>query len=336
MFRKIALIGIIFFALTGFGQEPGPKQRHFVLRYAFTVKDVPAGKEFRVWIPLAHTDAFQDVQVLTKQGDAKLHKSAQDDFGNTALYAEAEPERTRDYRFVIEYDVVRTERAELAGDSLAPGAHPERASPPALSVYLQPNRLAPVTGLAAQYAANETKAGASPIEKARAIYDFFGRNWHLDHSSAGCCQGNANWAMENKRGDSLDLASVFIAMARSEQIPARCVLGFEFPADKHAAEIRKSTAWAEFYPAPMGWLAADIATAVQDSSRRDYAFGSLDTNRVQFSVGRDLKLNPPQEGPPLNFFINPYVEIDGKPYDKVSLDVSFHDVRTSAGTSLPR
>jgi hypothetical protein len=47
---------------------------------------------------------------------------------------------------------------------------------------------------------------------------------------------------------------------------------------------------------------------------------------VQFSVGRDVTLAPPQAGPPLNYFIYPYVEVDGKPFTQVSRKFSFRDV----------
>ncbi len=33
-----------------------------------------------------------------------------------------------------------------------------------------------------------------------------------------------------------------------------------------------------------------------------------DDNRVQFTVGRDIRLDPPQRGDPLNYFIYPYGE----------------------------
>jgi hypothetical protein len=38
---------------------------------------------------------------------------------------------------------------------------------------------------------------------------------------------------------------------------------------------------------------------------------------VQFSTGRDITLSPKQDGPALNYFVYPYVEIDGKPYGKL-------------------
>ena len=43
-------------------------------------------------------------------------------------------------------------------------------------------------------------------------------------------------------------------------------------------------------------------------------------------MGRDLRLNPPQDSKPLNYFVYPYVEVDGKEYANVSLAFSFADV----------
>jgi hypothetical protein len=37
-------------------------------------------------------------------------------------------------------------------------------------------------------------------------------------------------------------------------------------------------------------------------------------------------LNPPQDGKPLNYFVYPYAEVDGREYPNVSLAFSFADV----------
>jgi len=63
-----------------------------------------------------------------------------------------------------------------------------------------------------------------------------------------------------------------------------------------------------------GWIPVDISEANKNPSLRDYYFGNLTENRVGFTVGRDLTLVPKQDGSALNFFVYPYVEIDGKPY----------------------
>ena len=45
--------------------------------------------------------------------------------------------------------------------------------------------------------------------------------------------------------------------------------------------------------------------------------------RLQFGMGRDLKLTPAQDG---NYFIYPYVEVERQEYLNVSLAFSLADV----------
>ena len=46
-------------------------------------------------------------------------------------------------------------------------------------------------------------------------------------------------------------------------------------------------------------------------------------------MGRDLTLVPPQDAPPLNFFVYPYAEVDGKPYPQEMVQhwFAYQDVR---------
>jgi hypothetical protein len=46
-----------------------------------------------------------------------------------------------------------------------------------------------------------------------------------------------------------------------------------------------------------------------------------------FSSGRDIELVPKSESGPLNFFIYPHVEVDGKPLpqENVELKLTFND-----------
>jgi hypothetical protein len=76
----------------------------------------------------------------------------------------------------------------------------------------------------------------------------------------------------------------------------------------------------------------DISEAWKHPEKRNYFFGSHDVNRIQFSMGRDLRLNPPQEGKPLNYFVYPYVEVDGREFSNVSLAFSFSDVGSGLAT----
>ena len=49
---------------------------------------------------------------------------------------------------------------------------------------------------------------------------------------------------------------------------------------------------------------------------REYYFGAVDEKRVEFGTGRDLVLTPAQAGEPLNYFMYPYAEADGRPLNE--------------------
>jgi len=74
----------------------------------------------------------------------------------------------------------------------------------------------------------------------------------------------------------------------------------------------------------------DISEAWKAKEKEDYFFGSVDANRVQFSTGRDIELSPRQDGPVLNYFVYPYVEVDGQPYEKLDKQFSFEEVKPSS------
>jgi hypothetical protein len=87
--------------------------------------------------------------------------------------------------------------------------------------------------------------------------------------------------------------------------------------------------WSDFFIDGKGWIPVDISEAWKHPEKREYFFGSHDANRVQFSMGRDLRLNPAQAGKALNYFVYPYVEVDGTEYSNVSLSLSFTDVASA-------
>src|SRR5206468_5382925 len=80
----------------------------------------------------------------------------------------------------------------------------------------------------------------------------------------------------------------------------------------------------------VSWIPVDASEAWKHQDKKDYFFGAHDDNRVQFTVGRDIRLDPPQQGAPLNYFIYPYGELDGKPLALAS-QFTFHDRMNAAG-----
>src|ERR1700737_387256 len=298
--------------------------RHFAFQYGFTVKNVPAGGRLRVWFPAAHSDEFQEVTVIEAVGDVGLKKTRESRFGNEMYYAETSRAKESDLRFEVVYDVVRHERLTLgvARPRLAEAQLKDRDR----KEYLQPDKLVPVTGLPADLAVKATEGKNTPLDKARALYDYVVTTMRYDETGTGWGHGDALYACEGKKGNCADFHSLFIAMARSQGIPARFEIGFPLPPDKHLGEIAGYHGWADFFEPQHGWIPVDISEAWKHQEKRDYFFGAHDTNRIKFTMGRDLRLSPAQEGPPLNYFVYPYVEVAGKEYPNVSFAFSFADV----------
>jgi transglutaminase-like putative cysteine protease len=328
MLRKLCVLSSLLLALAPSALTQD--SRHFTFHYAFTVRNLPAGKKVRIWIPAAQSDAYQEMKIISARGDLPLKKTSESRFGNQIYLAETSGSTQPELHFDVEYDVIRHERVALG--QTAPHLVAASLSSTEKQQDLQPDVLVPVTGLPADLAAKVTQGLTQPLEKARAIYDYVFTTMRYDKTGTGWGQGDVLYACDAKKGNCTDFHSLFIAMARSQGIPARFEIGFPLPPDKHSAEIAGYHCWSDFWIDGKGWIPVDISEAWKHQEKHDYFFGSHDVNRIQFSMGRDLRLNPPQEGKPLNYFVYPYVEVDGQEFPNVALAFSFADVGTSVAT----
>lgn len=331
MLRKIALMKIALLLLSSLvlaGTLAAQSTRHFTFHYGFTVKNLPEGERVRVWFPMAHSDAFQEVKVISAKGDLPLKKTRDSEFDNEMYFAEASKNKQAELHFEIVYDVVRHEHLTLG--IYAPHLAAAKLSSKEQKRDLAPDGLVPVTGLPADLAAKVTEGQTTTLNKGRAIYDYVFANMRYDKTGTGWGRGDVLYACDARKGNCTDFHSLFISMARSQGIPARFEIGFPLPQGKNSAEIAGYHCWAEFFDPEHGWVPVDISEAWKDPKKKDYFFGAHDDNRVQFTVGRDLELNPRQQGKPLNYFIYPYVEVEGKEYPNVSTAFSFADVEAAS------
>jgi transglutaminase-like putative cysteine protease len=303
---------------------PAQEARHFTFHYSFTVKDVPAGEKVRIWIPEAHSDEFQTVKVTSATGDLSLKKTHESKYGNETYYAETSKAKQPELHFEVVYDVVRHKRITLGVYS--PHLEAVKLSDRERKEYLAPDALVPTTGLPAELAAKVTEGKTAPLDKARAIYDYVFTTMRYDKTGTGWGRGDVLYACDAKKGNCTDFHSLFIAMARSQGIPARFEIGFPLPPGKNSAEVAGYHCWAEFFEPQHGWIPVDISEAWKHPEKKDYFFGAHDANRMEFTMGRDLELSPKQDGKPLNYFVYPYVEVAGKEYPNVSTAFSFADV----------
>ncbi len=322
MIRRVSVVVLLSMVCTlSFAQSP--RQRHFKFVYAFTIRNPDQGKPLRVWFPMAASDRWQRVRVLSATGDLPLRQTRESEYGDRIFYASTNKAEKSGYRFEVIYDVLRTERIGLRnGRRVGDGAEVSKTK---LDRFLEPDRLVPVKGRPAEIAAEQTRGDDTPLGKAKAIYEYVFRTMRYDKSGTGWGRGDALWACDAHHGNCTDFHSLFAAMARSQHIPVRFAIGFAVPTDDQGGPIPGYHCWADFY-AGGSWVPVDISEAWLEPSKRAYFFGAHDENRVQFSVGRDITLSPRQAGDPLNYFVYPYVESGGKKYEDVGNDFSFADL----------
>ncbi len=71
-----------------------------------------------------------------------------------------------------------------------------------------------------------------------------------------------SWVLQNKRGVCDEMASLFVAMARSLGIPSRFVSGISYTNDEEVAKVAGSNwarhGWAEVYFPDIGWVSFDV------------------------------------------------------------------------------
>jgi len=300
-------------------KDAAPKSRSFLFTYSATVTDLPAGKEARIWLPVPLSNEDQDVQIVSKQLPAEGQIAREPKFGNQILYVDAKAGEDGKVPLEVTYRVTRREV----------GTSPSKESEQ-LAMYLEPDANVPISGKPLDL----IKDKALPMDQvaaAHVIYDVVNNHMRYSKEGTGWGRGDAIWACESGYGNCSDFHSLFISLARSQKIPAKFEIGFPLPPQRGSGEIAGYHCWAKFHPQGNGWVPVDISEANKNPTMKDYYFGNLTEDRLTFSTGRDLDLVPKQDGRPLNFFVYPYVEVDGKPYaaDKVLKKYSYKDVPAS-------
>jgi transglutaminase-like putative cysteine protease len=307
-----------------------PPSRTFRFTYHFTVKDIPPeAKRVRVWVPVPQSDRHQRIRVLAIKAPVKTRVTQDSEYGNRMMYAELRNSAAGKADFTFEYEVTRHEYSRGDYTKLERMDQNPSVVPASMVRLIGPDHLIPIDGKIKELAVEVTGSRPGTVAKAKAAYDYFFTNMRYDKTGSGWGRGDAVWACDSKRGNCTDFHSPFIGVLRADGIPARFDIGFPLPENKDKGDIPGYHCWAEFYAPKTGWIPVDISEAWKAKEKQDYFFGSIDANRVQFSTGRDIMLSPKQDGPALNYFVYPYVEVDGKPYEKVDKEFSFAEVKPS-------
>jgi transglutaminase-like putative cysteine protease len=325
---SVALVCLLYGSSSLAGEAAG------VITMDFDLTKHDSTKEVELWIPYPVSSEVQDITEVTVRGDfAESAVYADKKFQTPILYARwAKDAESR--RLTFSFKALRQE--VIKRDFPVQEAPWNKAD---YAQWLAGTSLGSIDGTVAELAAQITRGKTTVLAKARAIYDWICENMYRDPKTIGCGLGNVSLLLQQPGGKCTDIHSVFVALCRAAGVPAREIFGVRLAKEEVQDITTWQHCWAEFFLPGYGWVPVDPADVrklmlkrnlklddPQTEELRAYFWGGWDAYRVELARGRDLILNPPQKGAPLNTFGYPYAEVDGEPldfYDPASFKYTF-------------
>jgi transglutaminase-like putative cysteine protease len=284
----------------------------------------------RVWIPtpLTQDTPFQKALGNSFQAEGGTAGYAVDPkYGAGIVWAEW-PEGVRP----VLVETSRFATRDIAVDLSKPGT--EKAEDPAvLAQFTHATEFIPTDGIVKETSDGIVKGKRGDLEKARAIYEWIVENTFRDPKTRGCGTGDIKFLLENKvlGGKCADLNALFVALARSQRIPARDVYGVRVAGSglgykslgREGGDITNAQhCRAEFYLAGYGWIPVDPADVrkvmleetggktIDDPmtvAARKRLFGSWEMNWLAYNYAADVALPGSTQGKVV-FFMYPQSE----------------------------
>ena len=267
----------------------------------------------RVWIPTPLTQDTPFHKTLSNDFTAEGGKSGivmEGRYGAGMVWAEwpdgAKPVLKHTTRFATR---------DIAVDLSKPG-NPRAEDKDVLFRYTQPTDLVPTDGIVKKTSDQIVKGRFGNVDRSRAIYEWIVENTYRDPKTRGCGTGDVKFMLENNMlgGKCADLNALFVALARSQGIPARDVYGIRVAPSKLGYKslgaanqfiTRAQHCRAEFYDPAFGWVPVDPADVrkvilEEDGGKkiddpmvvaaRKRLFGSWEMNWLAYNYANDIAL----------------------------------------------
>jgi transglutaminase-like putative cysteine protease len=206
-----------------------------------------------------------------------------------------------------------------------------------LKRYLQPTALLPTDGIVRSTARDICVSHSGEIDRAHALYEWVVENTTRDPKTPGCGLGDVGSMLRSGYlgGKCADINALFVALARSQGIPARDAYGVRVAASRHgyqclgkSGDVSKAQhCRAEFYARGHGWIPVDPADVrkvmleeqpggltmsdARVQAARRALFGSWEMNWIAYNHGHDVVL-PGSARAPIPFLMYPNGESSGE------------------------
>lgn len=296
-------------------------------RYELTyeVELLKPGIPARLWLPLPQSAGdYQRVEGRSWQGNADQAGFQREPVYGAHLFHAAWDKGVSERKVSVVVQVSVRDRA-VEGPQAG-----EASAPAETALFLSPTASMPLDGVVAEKAAEITRGAATPLEKARTIYDWIVDNTFRDPEVKGCGRGDIRAMLESGYlgGKCADLSALYVGLARATGLPAREVYGIrvaesaQFKSLGKSGDISKAQhCRAEVWLPDMGWVPVDpgdVRKAVLEedlplgdariAALRERLFGYWEMNWVGLNHARDVNLAPPARGA-LSYFMYPHAEI---------------------------
>ena len=317
--RKALIWAMCLFALPALANTPG--QRLIEFSYDLLEQEFPQGKAVDIYLPLPPESVGQYILSQSLQSSVPGETGREPGHGNAYYHIHRPADSITPLHASLRWTVAREPVGEYDSGELTKAEREELLAPDTL-VPVGHDILQPILG-----EIHQMRADDSPQSTARAIYDWVVDNVEYKKVGTGWGNGDTFWACNERYGNCTDFHALFISLARTEGIPARFEIGFPIPDGQQKGEIGGYHCWVQFYLPGQGWVPIDASEAAKHPEQREALYGGHPADRILFTTGRDLVLSPASAEAPLNYFIYPYVEVGGAPWDgKVAVRFSFEEV----------
>ncbi len=320
MKKFLFLVLSLFFAATLYAT---PDYVSGIVTMKFDLSQYPANSKVRLWFPYPVSNKYQDITDVKVDGNfVKSGVYAEKKYGNLIYYAQWDKNAKKRFliftfkakrKYLKNYPFPKKELSWNKND---------------FKIYLKGAKLAPINDMVKKLAEEIVKGKKTIPEKAKAIYMWVCKNTYRNPKTRGCGKGDLCKLLKDPGGKCADLSTIFVSLCRAAGIPAREVFGIRL-GKKDSQNITKGYhCWSQFYIPGYGWYTVDPADVRKmmliknlkwnDEKTKYYVkfyWEGIEPYRIKLSTGKDLTLNPKQDGAPLNYLMYPYAEVNGKVID---------------------
>ncbi len=258
----VMLLGAAAIAAPNSAPAKEANSRTFKFTYAATVIGLKPNQPAQIWLPIPPGNRNQDVQVVDTRFSGPVERKTEPGSRNEMYSFRANASRQGTIDLSVIYLIVRRAAAEEPKENV-PDSDRE--------FFLQSNRMVPVGGKSLTLIEGKTLP-EDPLLRGQLLYNLVDDHLEYRKDKPGWGRGDSNWACDSRFGNCTDFHSLFMSLARSQQLPVKFQIGFSIPPQRGKGEITGYHCWAWFLPSGHGWVPVDISEANRHPDKRSYFF----------------------------------------------------------------